>query len=231
MGDDIAAAHLSDWRKLAQGLHARFLLEDFAAGARFLAAVADAGASLAHHPRVSLVDDAVDLTLISQDAVYREADGTEHVVAWVTQRDVDLARRITQIAAAHGLVADPASVTQIELGLDAADSARIAPVWAQVLTGSAEAQGHGSPSDEIRDARGRVPNLWFGDRAEGDAPESRFHLEVYLAREVVRARIDAAVAAGAEIVDDSDSPGLTVLADQEGNRAVICADVSAATAF
>ncbi|AXK45096.1 VOC family protein [Brachybacterium saurashtrense] len=201
-GDEIAAAHLSDWRKLAQGLHARFLLDDFAAGAQFLAAVADAGASLAHHPRVSLVADAVDLTLISQDAVYREADGTEHVVAWVTQ---------------------------IELGLDAADSARIAPVWAQLLTGSAEAQGHGSPSDEIRDVRGRVPNLWFGDRAEGDAPGTRLHLEIYLAPEVVRARIDAAVAAGAEIVDDSDSPGLTVLADQEGNRAVICADVSAAT--
>ncbi len=51
-------------------------------------------------------------------------------------------------------------------------------MWAALLTGSAEAQGHGSPSDEIRDATGRVPNLWFGDADEHETPRQRFHLEV-----------------------------------------------------
>ena len=32
----IAAAHLKDWCQLAQGLHARYLIDDFEAGARFL---------------------------------------------------------------------------------------------------------------------------------------------------------------------------------------------------
>ena len=38
-GSQIAGAGLTDWRKLAQGVHARYLVADFAAGARFVAAV------------------------------------------------------------------------------------------------------------------------------------------------------------------------------------------------
>ena len=65
--------------------------------------------------------------LISDDAIYRDDEGTEYVLEWVTQQDVDLARRITEIAADHKVDADPASVSVIELGLDTAHSATIAP--------------------------------------------------------------------------------------------------------
>ena len=202
-GPQIAAADLTDWRKLAQGLHARYLVDDFAAGARFVVAVGEAGDAIGHHPRVSI--------------------GTGYV---------DLARRISGIAADHGLTADPTSVSEIELGLDTARSATIAPVWAALLTGSAESQGRGSPSDEVRDATGRVPNLWFGDDdehgAEQATPRQRFHLEVYVAPEVAEQRIAAALAAGGTVVDDSEAPGLTVIADQDGNTGVVCVDVSAA---
>ncbi|WP_074259871.1 VOC family protein [Agromyces cerinus] len=221
MGDQIAAAHLTDWRKLAQGLHARYLIDDFGAGARFVVAVGEAGDALGHHPRVSIGTGYVDLELVSDDAIYRDDDGTEYVVEWVTQQDVDLARRITSIAADHGLDADPASVSETELGLDTARSATIAPVWAALLTGSAESQGRGSPGDEIRDATVRVPNLWFEETDAHEAPRQRFHLEVYVAPEAVEQRIAAALAAGGTVVDDSDSPSLTVIADQDGNRGVI----------
>ena len=103
-----------------------------------------------------------------QDAVYRDDEGTAHVVEWVTQQDVDLARRISEVAAEQGLVADPSAVGVIELGLDTVRSATIAPVWAALLTGDPTSQGRGTPSDEVRDATGRVPNLWFGDPADGD---------------------------------------------------------------
>ena len=73
------------------------------------------------------------------------------------------------------------------------------------MTGSAEAQGHGTPSDEIRDADGLVPNLWFGDADDDATPRQRFHVEVYVAPEVVGQRIAAALAAGGTIVNDSDS--------------------------
>ncbi|WP_277453911.1 VOC family protein [Janibacter sp. DB-40] len=230
MGEAIAEADLTDWRKLAQGLHARYLVDDFGSSARFVAAVGEAGDALAHHPRVTIDDGYVDLKLVSHDAVYRDDEGTEHRVEWVTQRDVDLARRITQLASDHEVTADPASVSDFELGLDTARSATIAPVWAALLTGSAESQGRGTPfGDEIRDATGRVPHLWFGDDDEHEGPRQRFHLEVYVAPEVAEARIAAVLAAGGTVVDDSDAPSLTVIADQDGNQGVLCVAASPAT--
>jgi 4a-hydroxytetrahydrobiopterin dehydratase len=220
-GDEIAEAQLTDWRKLAQGLHARYLVADFGTGARFVAAVAEAGDALRHYPSVSLGTGHVDLKLVTADAIYRDGEGTEHIVEWVTQQDVDLARRISAIAADHEVDADPAAVSVIELGLDTARSATIAPVWAALLTGNAESQGHGSPSDEIRDATGRVPNLWFGDGDEHGSTRQRFHVEVYVAPEVAGQRIAAAVAAGGT-VDDSDAPSLTVITDQDGNQGIVC---------
>jgi 4a-hydroxytetrahydrobiopterin dehydratase len=227
-GEQIAEADLTDWRKLAQGLYARYLVDDFGAGAGFVAAVGKAGDALGHHPHVSMGQGYVDLKLVSDDAIYRDDEGTELVIEWVTQQDVDLARRITEIAADLKLQADPGSVSDIELGLDTARSATIAPVWAVLLTGSAESQGRGTPSDEIRDATGRVPNLWFGDADEDATPGQRFHVEVYVAPEALEQRIAAILAAGGTVVDDKDAPGLTVIADQDGNKGVLCVDVSAA---
>lgn len=226
MGDQIAEAELTDWRKLAQGLHARYVIDDFGSGARFLAAVGEAGDALGHHPRVSMGPGYVDLKLVTDDAIYREDDGTEHVIEWPTQQDVDLAREITEIATGQGLSADPAAVSVIELGLDTTSSATVAPVWAALLTGDAGAQGRGTPGDEIRDATGRVPNLWFGGSPEPSATQ-RFHVEVYVAPEVAEQRIAAALAAGGTVADDSDAPSLTVIADQEGNTCVVCVDTSA----
>jgi 4a-hydroxytetrahydrobiopterin dehydratase len=219
-GEQIAEANLADWRKLAQGLHARYSIDDFGAAARFVTAVGEAGDALGHHPSVSIGKGYVDFKLVSDDAIYRDDEGTEHVVEWVTQQDIDLARRITEIAVDYKVEADPASVSDIELGLDTARSATIAPVWAALLTGT--------PGDEIRDATGRVPNLWFGDADEHEAPGQRFHIEIYVAPEVAEQRIAAAVAAGGTVVDDSNAPSLTVIADQDGNKGIICVDASAA---
>lgn len=228
-GEQIAEAALTDWRKLAQGLHARYLVPDFAAAARLITTIAEAGDAAGHHPRVRIGDGHVDLELVTTDAVYRdEDDGSELVVEWVTQQDVDLARVIERLAAEQDLRADPTAVSEVELGLDVAASDDVAPVWAALLTGDPGAQGRGTPGDEIRDATVRVPNLWFGDLDEGGTPAQRVHVEVYVAPEVVQARVDAAVAAGGTVVDDSQSPGLTVIADQEGNRGVVVADTSAA---
>lgn len=227
-GEQIAAAGLADWRKLAQGLHTRYLVADFGAGARFVGAVAAAGDDVGHHPRVVLAATHVDLELVTADAIYRDDEGTEHVVEWVTQRDVDLARRISEVAHEHGLTADPTSVTEVELGLESARADVVAPVWAALLTGDAASQGRGTPGDEVRDATARVPNLWFDDSAPDASDGQRLHVEVYVPAEVVEERIAAVVAAGGTVVDDSGSPGLTVVADPDGNRGVLCADTSGA---
>jgi 4a-hydroxytetrahydrobiopterin dehydratase len=225
--DQIAATDLTDWRKLGQGLHARYVVGDFATGARFVAALAEAGDAVGHHPRVTMGDGYVDLKLISDDAIYRDGEGKEHVVEWVTQRDVDLARRITEVATEQAVKADPASITTIELALDTAHAATIAPVWAALLTGGTEARGRGSLGDDVRDATGRVPILWFQDTDEHETPRQRFHIDVWVAPEVAEQRIAAAVAAGGIVVDDSHAPSFTVIADQDGNKACVCTSLRA----
>ena len=133
------------------------MIDDFGTGARFVVAVGEAGDALGHHPRVSIGKGYVDLKLVSDDAIYRDDEGTEHVVEWVTQQDIDLARRVTEIAAEYRVDADPASVSDIELGLDTARSATIAPVWAALLTGSAEAQAR------VGEQKSKRGNLHFHD--------------------------------------------------------------------
>jgi 4a-hydroxytetrahydrobiopterin dehydratase len=225
-GDQIIEAGLTDWRKLGQGLHARFLTDDFAEGARFVSAIAEAGDAGGHHPEVKLGPGYVDLKLISDDAVFRDDKGTEHIVEWVTQRDVDLARRVSAIAAEQSVRADPASITTIEVALDTADAARVAPMWAALLTGGTDARGRGTIGDDVRDDTGRVPILWFQDTEEHETPRQRFHLDVWVAPEVADQRIAAAVAAGGTIVDHSQAPSYTVIADQDGNKACVCTSLS-----
>ena len=89
--EQIAAAGLAEWRKLAQGLHARYVVDSFPAAARFVAEVAAVGERAGHHPRTTLGDTHVDLVLLSGDAVHRDENGIEHVVASTTPPAVSLA--------------------------------------------------------------------------------------------------------------------------------------------
>ena len=95
-------------------------------------------------------------------------------------------------------------------------------MWAAVLTGGSAAHGRGTIGDDVRDASGRVPILWFQDTDEHETPRQRFHLDVWVAPEVADERIAAAVAAGGTITDDSQAPSYTVIADQDGNKACVC---------
>jgi 4a-hydroxytetrahydrobiopterin dehydratase len=204
--EQILDARLTDWRKLAQALHSRFLTGDFAAGLRFVTAVSEAAEEANHHPDLSLTYPHVDVKLVSHD------------VGGLTQRDVDLARRISEIARVQGIQADPHAVAEIELALDTADVAAVGPFWAALLTGSADAL-HGS---DIIDPRGRLPLLWFQDTDSHRTPRQRFHLDLWLPHDIAEERIAAAVAAGGTVVDNDNAPSFVVLADPEGNRSCVC---------
>lgn len=202
----ILDARLDDWRKLAQALHARFLTGDFATGLTFVTAVAEAAERANHHPDVMLAYPFVDIKLISHD------------VSQVTQRDIDLARRITEIALEQGIGAEPSAVTELEFALDTADLAAVGPFWAALLTGSPDSL----MGDDVVDPGGRVPLLWFQHTDAHDTPRQRFHIDLWVPHDVAERRIAAAVAAGGRVVDDAEAPSFVVLTDPEGNKACVC---------
>lgn len=205
-GQQILDAGLDDWRKLAQALHARFLTGDFTTGLAFVTAVTEVAEEANHHPDVTLTYPFVDLALVSHD------------VSRVTDRDLDLARRISEIARQQGIAADPGAVAEVELALDTADPTAVGPFWAALLTGSTDAH----QGDDVVDPGGRVPLLWFQHTEAHETPRQRFHLDVWVPHDLAQQRIDAAVAAGGRVLDDSNAPSFVVLADPDGNKACVC---------
>ena len=203
----ILDAGLVDWRKLAQALHARYLVPDYAQAAAFIAAVAEVAEADRHHPDLKLTYVAIDISLCTHE------DGL-----WVTQKDIDMARKISEIAEEKGLAPEPASVTQLEIALDTAREDRVAPFWSALLTGSPDNKLY----DSVFDPTGRVPSLWFQGTDDHEVPRQRWHFDLWLAPDAVGRRIAAAVAAGGSVVDDSEAPAFTVLADPDGNRVCIC---------
>jgi 4a-hydroxytetrahydrobiopterin dehydratase len=200
-------AGLDDWRKLAQALHARYAGPDYSAAAAFVAAVAEVADAEGDRPELRLTDGVIDVSLCTHD------DGL-----WVTQVDVEMARKISGLARKYGLEPRPSEVTQLEIALDTAREDLSGPFWSVLLTGSR----HNNIYDSVFDPTARVPALWFQGTGAHATPRQRWHFDLWLAPEEAGGRIAAAIDAGGTVVDDSEAPSFTVLADPEGNRVCIC---------
>lgn len=202
----VAGAAPDGWRQLATLLAVRYRTGDFATGLALLDRIGAAAEAVGHHPDVSLSYGFLDVRLTSHDS------------GGITQRDVDLARTITGLAADAGVPADVSSLTYLEAALDAVDPGRVRPFWAALL-------GATEVGEDVRDPDGLLPSVWF---QEPDAPtpagqvEQRWHFDVWVPNDRAEARIAAALAAGGRMVDDSQAPSFWVLADPDGNRSCIC---------
>ena len=119
---DIEAAELGDWRLMLSALHTRFRTGGFTQGLALVNAVGEVAEELDHHPDLDLRYGHLDIRLTSHDA------------GGVTERDVALARRITELAAGLGAVAEPGAVQVLELGLDTPDHRAVRPFWQAVPT-------------------------------------------------------------------------------------------------
>jgi 4a-hydroxytetrahydrobiopterin dehydratase len=203
----ILDAGLVDWRKLAQALHARYSIPNYAPAAAFLTVVAQVAEADGHHPDLRVTHGVIDISLCTHE------DGL-----WVTQKDIDMARRISDIARESGLEPRPTEVTQLEIALDTAQEDSAGPFWSVLLTGSPGNKIY----DSIFDPTGRVSGLWFQGTDAHETPRQRWHFDLWLAPEVAEERIAAAVAMGGSVINDSEAPSFTVLADPEGNRVCIC---------
>ena len=201
---DVGAAGLDDWRMLFWALHARYRTRDFATALRLVDQIGAAAEEMGHHPDLDLRWGQVHVRLYSHD------------VFGVTERDVRLARRISEIAAGLGVTADTSAPQVLEIALDAADPEAVKPFWRAVL-GVQDSPLH----DELIDRRGILPTLWFQQTDPHEEPRQRFHLDIRVPPEEAFARVEAALAAGGTLVSDDRAPTFWVLADPEGNKACV----------
>ncbi len=205
-GDQISTMDLSDWRSIHKYLETRFLTRDFATGLRFVDRVGAAAEAANHHPDLTLRYAHVTVRLMSHDVFAK------------TQRDVELARTISAIAADMAVEADPSAAARVEIGLDTWDAAEIKPFWKAVLG----LDDHPRFDSDLRDLDGDLPTLWFQECDRHDLPAQRFHLDIRVPPEVGPARIAAALAAGGTVVSTEFAPRFTVLADPQGNKVCVC---------
>jgi 4a-hydroxytetrahydrobiopterin dehydratase len=195
---------LEDWRVLLQSLHSSFKTGSMAKGLDFAARVGAAADEANHHPDLTVTYPRVHVLLTSHDA-----DG-------LTQRDVDLARKISGIAKELDIPAEPSVVASLEIAIDALDIPLVKPFWEAVL-------GYKPHSDDdCVDPYGRGPAFWFQQMDAPRPQRNRIHIDVTVPHDVAEQRIAAALAAGGTLVSDKASPAFWVLADPEGNEACIC---------
>lgn len=208
-GDEFTALGLDDWRAMYHTLQARYLTGGFATGMAMAQRISEVAEEMNHHPDLDLRYGHLNVRLISHD------------VQATTQRDVDLARRISAIAGDLGVKADPSALACVEIGLDTWDADEIKPFWKAVLG----LQDSVRCDEELSDPRGDLPTLWFQQTDRHEEPRQRFHLDIRVPPEVAEARIAAALAAGGLVLSREREPTFVVLADRQGNKVCVCTQV------
>ena len=203
---------LPDWRILLRSVEGWFVAPSFSAGAAFVDEVARAADAAGHHP---------DLDLRYPGRVHILI--TSHDVHGLSDRDAELAARISALAAASGLTAEPLASTRLEVAIDAMDIDAVRPFWAAVLGYKEEPPfEEGYPVDAISDPAGIGPAFWFQQMDEPRSQRNRFHIDVTVPSDEADARIEAALAAGGTMVSDAAARAWWILADPEGNEACVC---------
>jgi 4a-hydroxytetrahydrobiopterin dehydratase len=152
---------------------------------------------------------------------------------WVTERDVEIARKISAMVDEMRLETSAGvdsggggggrggrAVQVLEIGIDALDAGAIRAFWRAVL-GYVDEPGGSGAWDGLVDPLGQGPAVWF---QEMDAPRpqrNRIHFDVSVPHDEAAPRISAALAVGGKLLSDAEAPACWVLADAEGNEACI----------
>jgi 4a-hydroxytetrahydrobiopterin dehydratase len=194
------AEGVEDWRVVAHLTQAHFRTGSFTEGVAFVNVIGRLADAANHHPDVDLRYGGVTVRLMSHD------------VMGLSDRDVELARQISQAARDLGVAADPAAVQIVQVAIDALVHADVMPFWRAVL-------GYRQVGDEdLLDPRSAGPPFWFQQMGEPRTERNRIHIDVFVPHDQAEARIAAAIVAGGHLVTDENAPEWWTLADAEGNE-------------
>jgi 4a-hydroxytetrahydrobiopterin dehydratase len=200
----LAAQGVEDWVVLHGGAAAAFRVGSLSEAARLAEAIAKAPGIAGAGVLITLADARVTVRLTRD--------------LWSLEPyHVELARAVSAIAREHSAVADRAAVQEVQLAVAAKPDAIDVGFWRAVLGYQPIAD------DNAVDPLGHGSTVWMQELDEAKPLRHAMHIDVSVAREHIRARLDAAIAAGGRIVDESHAPEHWTLADRAGNRVCICA--------
>jgi len=204
----LAADGLDDWVVLYGGATAVFKVGSMGAAARLAAAVAEIDGFGGSGALPTIVDSSLTVRLTRGP--------------WqLESRHVDLARAVSEVASAHGAVADRASVQEVQLAVAAKPDAVDVGFWRAVL-------GYAPLGDDAGvDPLGHGSTFWMQELDKAKALRHAMHVDVSVARDHVEGRLAAALAAGGRVVWESEEHW--TLADRAGNRVCITAWPDGAT--
>jgi 4a-hydroxytetrahydrobiopterin dehydratase len=195
-----ASDGVEDWRIVFGSAKAYFVTGSFSKGVELVDAIGRLADAANHHPDLDLSYPGVTVRLHTHD------------IDDISERDVALARQISEAAHELGVVADPTAVQTVQIAIDALVIPEVLPFWRAVL-------GYDQRGDEdLVDPHGRAPNIWFQQMDAPRPQRNRIHVDVSVPREQAEPRVAAALAAGGTIVSDANAPKWWTLSDAEGNE-------------
>ena len=211
ISDSTASAQVDPrhWRVVLGRLRATFATGTFTRGIVLAERIGRIAEEANHHPDIDLRYPSVHVSLVSHDA------------GGLTERDVDLARRISDLADELGIEADVAAPQILEIAIDALDIPAVRPFWKAVL-GYDDGPAGTDAANDLVDGAGIGPAVWFQQMDEPRPQRNRVHLDVTVPHDVAEGRVRAAIEAGGHLVSDARAPAFWVLADAEGNEACVC---------
>jgi 4a-hydroxytetrahydrobiopterin dehydratase len=202
--DFLAAEGVDDWVVLHGGATVVFRVPSLSEAARLAEAISQAPGVAGAGVLLTLADTRLSVRL-SRDIWNLE------------QSHIQLARAVSTIARELGAVPERAAVQEVQVAIAAKREAVDVGFWRAVLGYIPMAD------DNAVDPLGHGSTVWMQELDQAKPLRHAMHIDVSVAREQVQARIDAAVAAGGRIVDESHAPAHWTLADRAGNRVCICA--------
>ena len=200
----LVAEGLDDWVVLHGGATAVFRTGSIAAAARLAVAIAGVP-GLADSGAVLTATDRTLSCRLTRDLWNMEA---EHI---------ELARAISAVVREHGATADTAAVQEVQVAIAAKPAEVDVDFWRAVLGYDPKAD------DNAVDPLGHGSTIWMQELPEAKPLRHAMHIDVSVAREHVQGRLEAAMAAGGRLVDDSGAPDAWILADRANNKVCIAA--------
>jgi 4a-hydroxytetrahydrobiopterin dehydratase len=202
--DFVAADGVDDWVVLHGGATAVFRTGSVGEGARLAAAIAEVPGLEGSGARLTIGDATLTVRL-TRDIWQLES------------RHIELARAVSEVARTYGAEADRAATQEVQFAIAAKPEAVALGFWRAVLGYAPMADDNGV------DPLGHSSTVWMQELDEAKALRHAMHIDVSVAHEHAKTRLEAALAAGGRIVHDADAPGSWILSDPAGNRVCIAA--------